>query len=83
MPRYYKTIRELQPDCAMRAWIDVRWAETNEVLRKCEWSVVPAYLGFDEFGEKRNSASKGFVFNDLIWVHARQSKRKSILLASA
>ncbi len=60
LPRYYKTIRELQPDCAIAGMgPDVRWAGNERGLaRKCERSVVPAYLGFDEFGEKRNSASK-------------------------
>lgn len=48
--RYYKTIRELQPNaCINICGPDVRWCG-NEAghTRECEWSVVPARLSMAE-----------------------------------
>ncbi|MCD7828404.1 MAG: alpha-L-fucosidase [Clostridiales bacterium] len=49
----YRTIRELQPDCAITfRGPDGRWVGNNRgVTRPEEWCVVPASYGFGENGE--------------------------------
>lgn len=58
--RYYKLIRDLQPDCVISfRGPDVRWSGNEKgVTRQDEWSVVPAHLGVNEDGTETPSASK-------------------------
>lgn len=60
LPRYYKLIRELQPDCVISALgPDVRWCGNfRGVTRKSEWSVIPSYLGVSESGKENDIKSK-------------------------
>lgn len=55
LERYYKTIRELQPDCCITCMgPDARWHGSDKFFaRKCEWSVVPERLYTGE-GKKLN-----------------------------
>ncbi|MBR3974674.1 MAG: alpha-L-fucosidase [Clostridia bacterium] len=58
--RYYKLIRELQPNAVISfRGPDVRWCGNEKgVTRQQEWSSVPAYLGVNEDGERAGTPPK-------------------------
>lgn len=58
--RYYKLIRELQPDAVISfRGPDVRWCGNERgVTRNDEWSVVPAHLGVMDDGTEVESSVK-------------------------
>ena len=60
LPRYYKVIRELQPNAAITGLgPDGRWDGNDRALAKQnEWSVIPAYMGCDENGDKHSCNSR-------------------------
>lgn len=61
--RYYKLIRELQPDAVISfRGPDVRWCGNEKgVTRQNEWSVVPSHLGVKDDGTDYSGGSRKSV----------------------
>ncbi len=78
--RYYKLIRELQPNAAIAfRGPDVRWCGNEKgVTRSDEWSVVPAHLGVSEDGSEVVASSKKSVRTFDLDIGSRKAIKKEI-----
>ena len=76
--RYYKLIRELQPDSAIAfRGPDVRWCGNERgVTRNDEWSVVPAHLGVSADGTEVIASSKKSVRTFDLDIGSRKAIKK-------
>ncbi len=76
--RYYKLIRELQPDAVISfRGPDVRWCGNEKgVTRNDEWSVVPAHLGVMDDGSEVLSSSKKSVRTFDLDIGSRKAIKK-------
>lgn len=76
--RYYKLIRELQPDAVISfRGPDVRWCGNEKgVTRNDEWSVVPAHLGVMDDGSEVSASSKKSVRTFDLDIGSRKAIKK-------
>lgn len=78
--RYYKTIRQLQPNAVISiCGPDVRWVGNEAgVCRESEWSVVPSELAISEFTADKSQKNDDEKFRDKIKMELDLGSRKRI-----